>query len=163
MDGSVESVEATLEGPVGFIAIGRGVFGDVPFAGDVGGVAGGLENLCDGDAFFVEVAAVSVVAAVVHHVSDACLMSVESSEKCGACGAASSGVIELGEAQAVGGKGVKCWRFDFAAVAADVGVSHVIGHDEDDVGTCVGPGEMRRYEGDENCEGDEEKADDSFG
>lgn len=43
------------------------------------------------------------------------------------------GVVELGEAEAVLGEGVEVGRFDFGAVAAEVGEAEVIGHDDDDV------------------------------
>jgi len=45
-------------------------------------------------------------------------------------------IVELGEAEAVLGEGVEVGRFDFRAVAADVGEAEVIGHDDDDVWGC---------------------------
>ena len=45
------------------------------------------------------------------------------------------------------------WRIDLSAVAADVGVAHVVGHDYDDVGT-IG---SKRVEGGEEKYGSDER------
>jgi hypothetical protein len=43
--------------------------------------------------------------------------------------------IRVSEAHAVSGQTIEYWRFDvFAAVAAKIGVPHVVGHDQNDVG-----------------------------
>jgi len=70
-------------------------------------------------------------------VADTSLMCIETSEEGGAGGAATGGVVELSEAEAVGGEGVEIGGLDLAAVATDVGVAHVIGHDDDDIGAGV--------------------------
>ena len=133
MDGAEEFVEAALAGP---IVLGIGGFhlgGDVPFSGHVGAVAGGLERFGDGEAFLVEVALVLGEPVVAGHVTDAGLVRVESGEEGGAGGATAGRIVKLGEAHSVGGEGVEIGGFDLAAVATDVGVAHVVGHDDDDV------------------------------
>ena len=52
----------------------------------------------------------------------------------GACRLALGGVVKLREAQAIGRQTVQIRRRDLAAVTAEVGVAHVIGEDEQDVG-----------------------------
>ena len=126
MDRAVEAVEAALERPVVFGAFRSDVAGDVPFARDVGGIARGLERFGDGDAVAIQIAAVAVVAVVVHHPADTGLMGVKSGEQAGAGGAAAGGVVELGEADPVLRKIVEIRGFNLAAVTADVRVAHVV-------------------------------------
>ena len=141
VDGAEEFIEAALEGPVVLFVVGHHFRGDVPFSGHVGAVSGWLEGLGDGEAFLVEVALVLGDSVVAGHVANAGLVRVESGEEGGAGGAAAAGIVELGEAHAVGSEGVEIGGFDFASVAADVGVAHVIGHDEDDIGPGVENGD----------------------
>jgi hypothetical protein len=49
-------------------------------------------------------------------------------------GPAAGGVVELCEPQPVRREPVEVWRGDLAAVATGVGVTHVIGEEDDDVG-----------------------------
>ena len=51
------------------------------------------------------------------------------------------GVVELGETQSAPGQLVEVGGFDFPAIAADIRVTHVIDHDEND----VGPGPVRFF------------------
>ena len=54
------------------------------------------------------------------------------------------GVVELGETQPALGQPVEVGSLDFPAIAADVGISHVIDHDQDNVWTRsvrLGPAE----------------------
>lgn len=128
-------VEATVNGPVG------AVFADMPLAGHHDGVAGGFEGLGHGLAVVVEVALIGGDAAVVNHVADAGLMGIEAGEESGAGGAAAGGVIELGEADAALREAVEVGGGDFAAIAADVGEAHVIGHDDEEIGAWAGLGQ----------------------
>ena len=116
--------------------------GDVPFAGDVGAVAGGPEHLGERDAAAVEIAAVGVGAVVLHHMADAGLMRIEAGEQRGARGAAARHVVELREPHATRGERVEIRRGDLAAVATDVGVADIVGHDDDEVG-ALGGGKKR--------------------
>ncbi len=142
VDRAVEAVEAALERPVVLLRFAGGIdlFGDVPLADHVGAVAGGLECLGDREAAPVEVAAIAVEHAIFHHVADAGLVRVEAGEERGAGRAAAGRVVELGEAHAAAGQAVEVGRFDFAAVAAEIGVAHVVRHNEDDVGPRRGGG-----------------------
>jgi len=62
------------------------------------------------------------------------LVTVKAGEEGDTGGVALGGVVELGEAEAIGGEGVEVWGIDFGAVAAEVGEAEVIGHDENDIG-----------------------------
>ena len=125
---------------------------DVPLAGHVGLVAGGLEDLGEGDAAAVEVAGVARGMDLrIDHVADAGLVRVEAGEQRRAAGAAAGGVVEMGEAHAFFGEGVEVGRADFAAEAADIGVAEIVGEEDDDVrGRLVcGGGEPGAAEGGE--------------
>ena len=82
----------------------------------------------------VQVAAIARETPVVHHVADAGLVRIEASEQAGPGRTAAAGVIELGEAEPGSSEPIKLRRLDLAAIAADVGVAHVIGEDHHDVG-----------------------------
>jgi len=138
VDRAVEAVVPALQGPIVLGPVGLGLFRDVPLAGHVGRVARALEGLGDGDAAAVEVAAVSVEPAVVHHMPDAGLVRVEPAHEARASRAAAGGVVEVREPQPVGGQTVEARRVDLTAVAPDVRVTHVIRHDQDDVGLLGG-------------------------
>ena len=84
VDRSVEAIEAALHWPVGnvgfFECVGP-IGGDVPFACHVGAITRRFQGFRDGDALPVQVALISGEAAVFHHVSDAGLVWVESSQE----------------------------------------------------------------------------------
>ena len=134
VDGAEEFVEATLAGPVVFWVGGFDLGGDVPFSGHVGAVAGGLEGFGDGEAFFVQESLVLGDAVVACHVANASLVGVEAGEEGSASRAAAGRVVKLSETHSVGCEGIKIGRFDLTSVAADIGVAHVIGHDDNDIG-----------------------------
>jgi hypothetical protein len=135
VDRAVEAVKAALQGPV--VAVGLAVGADllrhVPLADHVGAVTGRAHGFGEGEALPIQVAAVTVQAAIVHHVPDAGLMRVKPGEERGAGGAAAGGVVELGEAHAAAGEGVQVGGRDLSAVAAEVGVAAVVRHDDDDI------------------------------
>ncbi len=54
------------------------------------------------------------------------LPAISAGEEADAGGVAFRGVVELGEAQAVGGEAVEVRGFDLSAVAADIGVTEVV-------------------------------------
>ena len=131
---------------VGLVRLRR----DVPLAAHVGVVAAGLQHLRDRHAAVVEVAGVALRAGVVGEDADAGLVRMQAGQQRGARRAAARGVVELREAQAVGGEAVEVGRVDLAAVAADVGVAHVVVEDQDDVrsGRDGGHGRARFVRGD---------------
>ena len=55
----------------------------------------------------------------------------------GAGGAAAGGVVELGEAHAAAREAIQIGGVDLASIAAEIGVAHVVGQDEEDVRTLV--------------------------
>ena len=111
------------------------MLGHMPFAGEVGRVAGGFQNLGDRNAAPVEVSLVALEAAVIHHVADTCLVGVETGQQRCAGGAAAPGIVELGQADSPGGEAVEIRGLDLAPIAADIAEAHVIGHHDNDVGT----------------------------
>ena len=92
----------------------------MPFTRHVSAVAGGFKGLGDGDAFLVEEALVLWNAVVARHVADARLVRIKAGEERGAGGTATGGIVELGEAEAVGGEGVEIGRVDLTSVATEV-------------------------------------------
>jgi hypothetical protein len=84
----------------------------------------------------VEIAAIAgkIGTVVGHHVPHAGLVRIEAGEQARPRRATARGVVELREAEAVGGECVECGRVDLAAVAAEIGEAHVVGEDDDDVG-----------------------------
>jgi hypothetical protein len=56
-------------------------------------------------------------------------------------------------AQPVGRQLVKVRGFDFAAVAAEIGVAHVVGHHDDDVGVGGNSGDQAGHEGQQDEQG----------
>ena len=120
---------------------GISVRGCVPFAASESGVARFFEGFAKGDAVFVERAFVAGSPVGVDHESDAGLVLVETGEEAGARGTAARGVIHLREAKSVVGEVVETRRFDFAAVASEVGVAEIVSENDDDVGLGVGFGE----------------------
>ena len=75
---------------------------------------------------------------------EADLLGVVAGEERGARGPAAGRVVELREAQAVGGERVEVRRGDFAAVAAGVGEAHVVGEEDQEVGRLRGRRGTRR-------------------
>ena len=135
LDRAVEFVEPALERPVVVRVIRRVlVFGDVPLAAHVGGVAGGFELLGDGWRVAAQVALVARQrAASAGHVTHAGLVRVEAGDQRRARRAAACRVIELREPQPIRGERIQRRRPNLAAVAAKVGEAHVIGEDDEDV------------------------------
>src|SRR5262245_2229705 len=105
----------------------------MPFADRVGRVARGPQYFGDRDGVAVQIAAIPVVATVVHHMSDARLMRVKPRQQRRPRRTATRRVIELSKAHAVSGKRVQIRRIDLAAVTTYVRKTHVVGHNDDDV------------------------------
>ena len=127
-------VESPIRRPVG------PALTNVPLARHERRVARFLEHFRDRDAAVVQVALVGRAAAVVDHVPDPRLVSVESGQQRCAGRAAAARVVELSEAQSLRCQRVQVRRRDLAPVASDVGEAHVIGHDDDDVRALAGDG-----------------------
>jgi hypothetical protein len=60
-------------------------------------------------------------------------MGIEAGHETGTGGAAAGGIVELRKAQAVGSQAVKMRSINFSAVATDIRVAHIVGHDKQDV------------------------------
>ena len=99
-----------------------------------------LECLGNGDALAVKVSLVGGRPALapitvwgLGHVADAGLVGMEPRHQGGTRWAASSAVVELGEAYASLGEGVEVRGMDLTAMVAEVGKPHVVHHDKDDI------------------------------
>jgi hypothetical protein len=82
----------------------------------------------------VEISSIAVRAFVLHHVPDSGLVGVEAGEQACPRRAATGGVIELREPQAVRGEVVEVRGADFPAIAPEVRVPHVVGQDDEGIG-----------------------------
>ncbi|MBA7659634.1 hypothetical protein ES703_67619 [subsurface metagenome] len=133
VNSSEEAVEPALARPVVLRAIRPAVSGHVPLAGHVRTVTGLFEHLGDGYTAVVQVAAITVITSVIHHVSDACLVLVEPGHQRSPRRAAAGGVVELRKAQAAGGKSIHVGRVNFTTIAADVRISHIVSHNQNNV------------------------------
>ena len=98
----------------------------VPLPGHQGAVAGGAQQLGEGDV-------VAAGAEAGSEVSQAHLVAVLAGEQRGAGGDAHRVVVEVGEAQSAGRQAVEIRGGDLAAVAAQVAEPQVVGHDQHDV------------------------------
>ena len=106
-----------------------------------------LEGFRNGYAPTVEIALVGwwspfspVASRGLGHMPDADLVRMEPGHQGGPGGAASSAVVELGEAHASLGQSVEVRGVDFPAMVTEVGKAHVVYHDEDDVRPLGGLG-----------------------
>ena len=106
----------------------------MPFAAEIGLVVLLLQHLGDGDAALVQIAGIAFRSVAVGEDADAGLMRMQAGQQRGARRAAAGGVVELRIAQAVGRQAIQVGRLDLAAVTADIGKSHVVVEDDQDVG-----------------------------
>ena len=128
----IEAAEETAGGGVDLLGVTH-----VPLAGHGGEVAGPTENLRDGVALFGEPSAVARHALVRSHPAYSGLVGVEAGQERGPRGTAAARVIELGKSGSPGREGIEMRGGDLTPITADVRESHVIHHDEDDVGPVV--------------------------
>ena len=141
MDGTKETVEAPLEGPDVFAGLIGSIGGYVPFTGHVGFIVRQFHDLGNRQAVFIQVAAIALKFIIAHHMPDPGLVLIEAGQKRRASGTAAGGVIKLGKTQAIISQAVEVRRFNFTAVTANVGITHIIRHDQDYVGSFSGGGQ----------------------
>ena len=134
----------------------------VPFADGGGMIAGGLEHLRDGDATGVERAAIAgegfalvarageTRAAIGGHEADAGLVRIQAGEQRSARRTTPRAVVELREAQPIGGERIEIRCADFTAVTSQVREAHVVGEDDEDVGFRARCGGDRRFQGEQS-------------
>jgi hypothetical protein len=82
---------------------------------------------------FAQVALVSFISSIAHHVSHSRLVRVKPGHKTGTGGTATGRIVKLGVPEPVGCEAVKVLGPYLAPVASDVRISDIVGHDEDDV------------------------------
>ena len=113
------------------------ILAHMPLARHRGEVARRPQHLTDGHAGVIEPTAIARHTFVIRHVTDPCLMRIQTGEQRGACGAAAAGVVELGEAKPVLRERIEVRRGNLRAIAAKVREAHVIDEDHDDVRTLL--------------------------
>ena len=106
----------------------------MPLARHQRAIATGAQHFGNGDTIIAQVALIGARATVLHHVADAGLVGVETGQQRGAGGAAARAIVHLRAADAVTLHVIEIGRLNFGAIAADVGITHVIDQDDDDVG-----------------------------
>ncbi len=97
----------------------------VPFSGNEGTVSNGTQDLAEGGTML--------------HIVVTNRVGVVPGKQLRPGGVTLGGVVELCETQPALGQPVEVGSLDFPAIASDIRVTHVIDHDEDD----VGPGPVR--------------------
>jgi len=123
-------------------ARGRAVllgYAKVPLAGHQGAIAGVAQHLCHRHHALVEIALVARLAALLGqhqlgHVAEADEVVVGARHQHRARRRTERRGVELGHLDPAVGQGVEVGGGDFAAIAAEVGVAEVVGHDQQDVG-----------------------------
>ena len=112
----------------------------MPLAGHVRLVARALQHFGNGLAPAIQVTPISVVAIVSHHPANPGLMRVKTGEQTRSCRAASSGVVKLCETQSALCESIQRGRLNFTPITTDVGITHVICHDQNDIGSFIRSG-----------------------
>ena len=132
----VETIKSALQRPVVCVRerLRRLARRHVPLAHRVVAIPRRPQRFGDGDTTPIQVPAIAVGSAIIHHVPDARLMRMQPREQRRARGTASRRVVELGEAHAAPGERIQIRRRNLAAVTADVREPHVVRENDDDVG-----------------------------
>ena len=140
MNGPVKSIKPTLPRPITLVACRRDTFSDVPLAGHVRLVARALQHFGNGLAPTIQVTPISVVTIVSHHPANTGLMRIKTGEQTRSCRAASSGVVKLRETQSAFRESIQRGRLNFTPITTDIGIPHVIRHDQNDIGSFIRSG-----------------------
>ena len=133
MNPSQFQVEAAKKAPGS--GIDGGGVSDMPFSRDGGQVAGFAEDLRDRVAVVVQGTPVTRDALVGGHPAYSGLVGVQTGQERGPGGAAAPRIVKLGELRAALGQGLEVRSGNLTAIASDIGESHIVHHDQDDVGT----------------------------
>ena len=105
----------------------------MPFAAHVTAIAAGAQHFGDGGAVAIQIAAITLVTAIHHHVPHPGLVRIEPGQQRSPGGTTARGIVELGEANAVVGQRVDIGGLDLRTVTADVRKAEVIREDDHDV------------------------------
>jgi hypothetical protein len=125
----LEPEEPVVVDVVGAVeAVGERQTIDVPFAGMIRAIARGLEYLREKPGPRRAGSPLDSRQTVPTH-----LLGIIARQQGSPSGPATGGVVKLGEAQTVLGKHVQAGRLDFTAIASQVGITHVVRHNEKDV------------------------------
>ena len=105
----------------------------MPFPRHIVFVTGGFQNLCYGQAVFIQVSPVAVISPVVHHVPDTGQVLVQSGKQGSPRGTTPGSVVKLRVPKSVGRQLIQVRCPDLSTVTAYIRKTHIIGHDQDDV------------------------------
>ena len=111
--GAAEVAEVAVEAAVDGIAV------EVPFADRESRIAGGAEHFAHGGAAFY---------------AEAGILPILAAHERRAGGLALRRIVELRETETLRGEVIKVGRGNFAAVAAEIRVTHIVGEDENNIG-----------------------------
>lgn len=140
---AIKMLEASLQRPFLF-----SVQSDMPFARHIGMVSCIAKHLGHRHAIAVQEPHISVLALmlgvfsvfklrVFRHCSDAGLMGIEACQQACSGGTGASAIVELREAKPSSGQSIDIGCRNLASVASNVGIAHVVSHDEQNVRTLV--------------------------
>ena len=99
----------------------------------------------------IQIPAITLQPVICRHVSDACLVWVQSRQQRCARGAATRRVVELRESQSAVRQPVKVRRLHLAAVAAEVGITHVIVQNQQNIRSLLFSHKLPRAEYASGC------------
>ena len=105
----------------------------MPLATHAGVITIEFQDFGNRHAVLIQLTLITIVAAIFHHVSDASLMRIQPGKQRRPRGAASRRVVKLREPNAIFGKAIQVRCLNLTAVATDVRISHVVGHDQDNI------------------------------
>ena len=136
VDSSEEMVKPALKRPVELLvfAVRPRLFGHVPFPGGVRAIPGRSHGFADRQAMPVQPGRIAGKPPIPKHVPDPRLMRIQPGQQRTPRRAASARIVKLRKTNAALCQPVEVRRVDFAPVATDIGVAHVVRHDEDDIG-----------------------------
>ena len=132
---AVVAIKSALARPFGFIA-----HSEMPLAGHVSVIAGGMQNFCERNTVLVQITEVarrqpgSRANFVFRQTPQAGLVRMQTSLQSRARRGAAGGVVKLRQAQSARSQRIQIRRGNFRTETAEIGITHVIGQDEHEVG-----------------------------
>ena len=107
----------------------------MPLAGQISTVVSLFQYFGDGYALFRQVPTITVdVIVEMRHVTHSNLMWIHTGQEAGSCWTATCCIVKLGISQTLRCEAIQVGCIDFAAVASDVRVTHVVSQNENNIG-----------------------------
>ena len=133
-DRPVKFLEAPLQRPVILRPLRPCMLGHMPFAAHVPPITAGAQCLGNGHHIATQFAAIPWQLVIAGHQPNARLVLIHPRQQRRPRRAAARGVVKLREPQPLRRQLVQHRRFDLTAVTTDIGKTHIIGHNDHDVG-----------------------------